>query len=643
MLGLQPLLRGALIRALLCACVVFASSLAAGLTEAQNALRQNRSNAPELALQALADAPDGAIENLHMSLTLFSLGMFDDSARHLRRALAGDPEVLVRASTLRESISPIVVESRLDELASEVLGNRELCFLTGVLLLLDRNFQHAEVFLIRAEELAGTDATAARLLAGIRDKIVPPRILTRGERALRDAHPSDALRSFSFLACESPRDTRARLGMALALVLSDEPTLAANVLKTANLTKMNVPLNWLRSLKLGSSLAAKAHVQQRSDNLSRESYTVASIAFFTSGYYASARETCITLLQDDPLHPLAHAMMEYLERHDLIDDPAPIKTPAPDDKPKPVEPTVDPITAAKGALADAKWHEAIKALDPLIVPDKTPNEVFFMAFVASVGTHQFGTASDALQAWYLTRDTSNAPPTGSIHKLIGDHLPGWLAALDSAIENAPDKAELRLLKGFVLLNTDDVRSSIRELEAAATGMSENFAAQGLLKIARSRLPKLTPAELHQMAQDEFLAGEYSTAEAHLLKALEASPETSGILLDLVRVRFALGKFREAGSTFAEWYARGDAAPNIPSFSDAYSDERLFEKHLSVLRQYCKDNELAASAWLLLGVVDYSEGKFSRAAKSLQAWRDTERAELSSRIVKLLDSAKAKTD
>src|SRR5690606_34957552 len=96
--------------------------------------------------------------------------------------------------------------SRLLTLAEEAGDDADKCFLTGTLLLLNKDRTRALAFLVRAEELAGTDAQAA-LLA---DSDADDRNEARGKTALNAGEWDEAARSFTFAALESPAVPPAR-------------------------------------------------------------------------------------------------------------------------------------------------------------------------------------------------------------------------------------------------------------------------------------------------------------------------------------------------------------------------------------------------------------------------------------------------
>ena len=133
------------------------------MSKARGALAQGSSDALSFGAKALKSDPGGASENLHMALTMFWAGHFEDSARYMRRAVSSDRKLMMSQKVLSDSMPSEDAKFRLAELALGAENDSELCFLTGTLLLIDKDRARALAFLVRAEELAGTDMQAARL------------------------------------------------------------------------------------------------------------------------------------------------------------------------------------------------------------------------------------------------------------------------------------------------------------------------------------------------------------------------------------------------------------------------------------------------------------------------------------------------
>ena len=183
------------------------------MSKARGALARGGDDAFALAASALKNDPQGAEENLHMALTMFWGGHFEDAARYMRRAVSADRNLLMSQKVLADSLPAEAAKDRLIELAEEAEDDPELCFLTGSLLLIDKDRTRALAFLVRAEELAGTDAQAAKLA----DTEAEDRNELRGKASLSDGQWADAARSYTFAALDSPTVAEHYAGLVIAL------------------------------------------------------------------------------------------------------------------------------------------------------------------------------------------------------------------------------------------------------------------------------------------------------------------------------------------------------------------------------------------------------------------------------------------
>ena len=71
-----------------------------------------------------------------------------------------------------------------------------------------------------------------------------------------------------------------------------------------------------------------------------------------------------------------------------------------------------------------------------------------------------------------------------------------------------------------------------------------------------------PTGLRVAVQDALMAGDYEKALPLLMQAREAEPENPGIVADLARCLFAMGRADDAGATLDELPADAAAAPDI---------------------------------------------------------------------------------
>ena len=74
------------------------------MSKARGALARGGDDAFALAASALKNDPQGAEENLHMALTMYWGGHFEDAARYMRRAVSSDRNLLMGQKVLADSM-----------------------------------------------------------------------------------------------------------------------------------------------------------------------------------------------------------------------------------------------------------------------------------------------------------------------------------------------------------------------------------------------------------------------------------------------------------------------------------------------------------------------------------------------------------
>jgi tetratricopeptide (TPR) repeat protein len=627
------------------------------LGRAQAALAKGDPQATRLAVRALRAKPMGAQENLHTGLSLFWMGQFEDSARYVRRALSIDASAIADMPVLSARMPAADVSARLNQLGKRVDSDTELCFLAGALLLANQQRRLALPFLVRAEELAGTDAQAARLTGA------PDRSRERGLIALRKGEWADAATAFAFAALDTPGAGEHYAGMALALAANREFDSASQMLETALARiseKRLVP--WLIGLELRQDeLIIAARELLADPDAAKGRVQLAVLLAFTCGYYMTANEAALRVLTLDRLDGFALSLLEHMREDQLTTDPAgePEADAAPAIEPKrdqPDAPAPTTIEQARRLLRSGDFDGALKALDPFVKEPAEP-EIFRLLFVVLVGRGELSEASMAMQTWFSRAPRSERVKLNAIRDLFGktELFDAWRRNILDVRNADPNAGTPRLLNAYVELTRGRYQSARDDLVVAKIESPANatvLALEALLlddSFKNDATPNgvrddPSPKALYGRAEQLFKAGDYAAARSALLQAAEVDPKLPYVHEALLRCTFALGDFTEAARKLVELLAAqsvatGDASKFRIHLADGYTDNAEFQRHVDELRKLCTDQSIAAAPFLLLGAIEFDQRRYREAAAALQKWSELQPGERSAAAMRLLEYAR----
>ncbi len=623
-------------------------------------------------MTALKRRPLAAPENLQMSLTLFWLGQFEDAARYMRRAVADDAAVLSRGALLSARFPAGASAPRLDQLARLAPESADYCFYTGALLVLNRDYRRAGPFLIRAEELAGTDSQAAELLGIIDITSNVDRNLQKGIRDMKAANFADAARAFACSAMDRPRQGLSYAGLALGLAGEADDKMAMRFAATAEeLCKPVSLFQWLVDCTPVSAPLALAAMRFEApvDGLPKASLNRARFAawlWFAAGYYASAERVAIAMLVEERQSAFALALLDYMASHDLSEDPI-LATPAPEPaKPevRPDKPPAPPGVPQASAVEDSRklirkldFAGALRILEPLITEDQSDPSVFQLMFVVLVGRLEISDGATALQAWFLR---------------VQDAERMKLRVLRDCFDRDADYVNWK--QPLIAARTTDLIAALPRLLLAACDISEGHYEQARTNVAvalraeqknttlleMSRLLALSkyqqdadvpkapevkePRALLGDGEKLFREKNYEAARSKYLAAAEADPTLKDVQLCLLKVNFALGDYERAATQLEELFViQNVEAQGADSFllplAGAYGETAEFTKHLASLVAACSARPLSDKPWLLLGAIQFGRRNYSDASDALQRYADNTTATPNTAAIKLLESSK----
>lgn len=643
------------------------------LQRARAALAGGKPEALAEAVKALKAAPLAAPENLQVALALFDSASFEDAARHLRRALAADPDALKDEPNLDQRLPADHIKARLNDLAPLIEADSELCFLAGTLMLLRGDRARAVPLLVRAEELAGTDAQANALSSRLSSTPFADRNRTRAISSLRAGGFDDAARSFTFAALDFPTLAEHYAGAAISHGLAGDVPVALRLhdlmLARARYERL---LPWVKDLATPLAAAYAATRAARAPAVKSatlgELRLAASIAL-SAGMFRTAREAAVAALLRDKLDIFSHELLGYLEKSQLENDPAGLPTePEPGVKPPlpaqpdaPAEPKPDqpakPIDEARRLIRRLEFTEALKLLDPLVGADQKDNAVLLLVFVASVGRGEPQPGADALQAWWAKATEAERTKLNTLRELFdrAEHFTQWRNQILTLRQADPNASLPRLLNAYVELSNGAYASARQEVQVALIGAADNEMLRGMQKlldkedyqrdaVAPNLGDKPTAKMLLGQADTLFRRGEYDAARGVLLLAQEANPREPKLNEALLRVSFACGDYTRAARLFetllAEQKISERAATDFEfSMAAGYDRASEFDKHLEALKKAAADRTSAADEYLVLGAIYFTRGNWRDAAVALQEWKGLSREkQLNPALLKLLEAA-----
>ena len=639
---------------ILFACVLLAAPLYADgpeappdpdwLAKSKVALVRGEDDAVVYATRALKKSPKAAPENRQMALALFWAGHFEDAARHMRRALAADPDALLDQPKLGDLIKLADARDRLNQLAAEAEKEPELCFLVGSLLLVDRDLARALAFLVRAEELAGTDGQVAALV----DDKAQDRNRLRGETALQEGDWDDAVRSFTFAALDAPTRAEHYAGLVVALAAGSDDamalTLAANIYERYTRDSL---LTWVQNLKPKGRAAADAATRLlKVEGAGPDHARLAAMLYFANGWYRSARDAGVKVLLVDKLDDFTHDLQGWLEEKQLTADPV-IQDAGtlPENPPvQPVEPEKEPATieAARKLIRRGEYTEAYKILD-LFVNEQAENEVYHLLFVVLVGRGELPDAATSLQTWFLRADDEQRTKLNSLRELFGtkELFESWRNQILSVRDAGPNAGLPRLLNCYVEITRGRYTSARDELVVAQIESPGNQMVLALERILdgedfqADRTPEgvqddPSAKSLMAAADRDFRAGEYAAALSKFLAAAEADRKLPNMNLWLLRCYFALADYDHAAAQLkllmAEQKMGEKEARDFRLPLDAgYDNAEAFATHLTALKTECETRQINATRWMLYGTILLARNEFTAARDALQEWYDLDTA------------------
>lgn len=631
------------------------------LEPARAALANGDDNTLALSAKALKAAPDDAAANLHMALAMFWAGHFEDSARYLRRAVSARPAVLEEAEPLDTLMPADDIQPRFNEIAPLAAEGAELCFLTGAMLLVNRDRPRGLAFLLRAEELAGTDGHAGRLV----DPEHEDRNLQRATAALKSGDWDDAARSFAFAALDTPRKAELFAGLAIALAADGDDESALAMLAVAvNRYSPRVLMPWLQSLEAAPGVQQAATRIAATQGAGLGHFRLASMLHFVARHYRSAREAGVQALLVNKLEDFILDLQLHMEQNDLRHDPAKPATDTPDVEPptKPIDQPEPPapaptLEAARAQIRKADYLEASRILDHFTV-EGAPSEVYFLQFVVLVGRGELTDASTAFQVWFQGTDDADRTRLNALRELFGraELFDDWRAIIVDVRNADPNRGLPRMLNSYVELTRGRYSSAREELIVARIESPANSTVNGLDRILKLDEYQVdvtpggipddpSPRVLMTRADVKFKEGDYDGAKTLYLRALEADRKLPFLNLSLMRVYFALGDYdnayRQLEVLFTEQDMQTRPAQDFKLLLDAgYASSATFDAHIAALKTECEKRPLSTTPWLLYGVIQLTRGGHDVAARdALKTWHDNVRGERSAILLKMYELAR----
>lgn len=613
------------------------------LAKAKSALAAGSPDCVSHATQALKSDPKGAVENRQMALVMSWAGHFEDAARYLRRALAADPNALLNQPKLATQMPVADLRARLNQLAPKAEDAPELCFLTGALLLLDGDRPRALAFLVRAEELAGTDGQASRLLnekEGDRNEL-------RGLAALRAGEWDEAQRSFMFAALDAPGAAEYHAGLVVALAAANEDAMAIKLADGVYARyRLETLMPWLRQLKVtGEAVVQAAERLAKAENAGLAHHRLAALLYFAGGWYRSAREAGVQALMLDKLDDFTHDLQTWMEQQHLSDDPQGVKLPATDtDEPKqapPAQESVPPtVEGARKLIRRGDYTEALKVLDHFTT-EQAEAEIYQLLFVVLVGRGELSDASAAFQAWFMKEADAERMKLNALREMFGSRelFEAWRRQITLVRDADPNVGLPRLLNCYVEITRGRYASARDELVVAKIESPANLTVQALDRLLQQAQYQSdvtpggipddpSPTVLRGKADREFRAGNFDAAKAAYLQAMEADSTLPYLTAGLLRCYFALGDYdnavRQLQLLFTE---QGMAEKQTRDFSllleAGYDSQEVFRSHLDALIAECEMRPLSTTPWLLYGVIQCTRNEFKAARDALQIWYDND--------------------
>lgn len=631
------------------------------MSKARGALARGGDDALSLAATALKADADGADENLHMALTMFWAGHFGDGARYMRRAVSTDRNLLMSQKVLADSMPAEDAKSRLIELAQAVENDPELCFLTGTLLLIDKDRTRALAFLVRAEELAGTDAQAAKLA----DPDAEDRNKLRGEAALASGEWADAARSFTFAALDSPTVAEHYAGLIVALSGSGDDAGALRIADTLYARyRAAVTFKWLGELTMKTAaLVATANRLSDAEDRDLNDMKLAALLYYCTRHYQSARDAGVNALLLDKLDDFVHDLQNYMEDNKLSGDPArpeqPEVPPGNTDPPPDEAPSQPTLDDARKQLRKGDYTEALKILDGFVTEDAEP-VVYHLVFVATVGRGELNDALNALQAWYERAAEEERTALNTVRVLFGSAqlFEQWRKQITLVRDANPNQGLPRLLNTYVEITRGRYHNARDELIVARIESPDNPLVIELDRILslenfqQDRTPDgvlddPSPKALLGKADKLFRENDYEGSKVAYLKAMEADRTLPFLTVGLMRCYFALGDYDNALRQLNELLkdqemADKEARDFVLLLDIGYEDPLKFEAHIANLKAECDDRPLSTTPWLLYGVIQLTRtnADFNAARDALKVWYENDRSKVRDPIlVKMYEYAR----
>ncbi|MBZ0136547.1 MAG: hypothetical protein K8I27_09260 [Planctomycetes bacterium] len=629
------------------------------MSRARGALARGGDDALPLATRALKADPQGADENLQMSFALFWGGHFEDSARYMRRAVNADRNLLLARKALSNAMPANDAGARLVELGQAAEGDAELCFLAGTMLLIDQDRTRALAFLVRAEELAGTDAQAAILA----DPDAEDRNRLRGEAALVEGDWSDAVRSFTFAALDAPTIAEHYAGVVIALSASGDDDGALKIADTLYARYRPVTLlPWLKALDVPPQLLLAA-AKRFAEGPGVKELRLGALLYFAGSWYQSARETGVRALLHDKLDDFVHDLHGYMEEQGLSEDPEPVTTPGdtevPPETPEEPAPTEATLEDARKQIRRGAFTDALKILDGFVSEDAAP-AVYHLVFVATVGRGELTDALTALQAWFERVDDAERTRVNALRELFASAqlFDQWRQQITLVRDANPNQGLPRLLNTYVEITRGRFSSARTELVVAKIETPMHALVLGFDRILAKEsfqndrtpdgvLDDPSPKALLGRADRLFRDGDYEGSRGAYLKAMEADPTLPFLTLGLLRCYFALGDYDSAARRLTDLFKeqemeQKEARDFVLLLDVGYDNLQKFEEHVAALKQECDERLVSTTPWLLYGVIQLTRTNtnYVTARDALKVWYDNDRSKVRDPIlVKLYEYAR----
>ncbi|MHC4840258.1 MAG: hypothetical protein ACYTDT_04750 [Planctomycetota bacterium] len=618
---------------------------------AQQALKNGSDNAADLATVALKEDSKDAARNLLVSLALFWKGRFKDAPRYMRRAMAADQTVVLTSDTPADLMPASDFRDRLNELAELAEGNVEACFLTGALLAMDDDVSRATAFLIRAEELAGTDGQAER----IRKPDATTRNLENAKLSLSESKFDEAALSLMLTLFEFPDQPLARAMLAICMAGNDHYDMAAKIL--AGLQKVSDPDGLLESVIALNAPADDLRIvaktlYNKDETLPR--LRLGALVAFSIGYYTTAREIALLGLIVNQLDAICFDVRDYMERKKLVGDP---DTKEPD--PVPIEPEPSSLQDIKKLVQKTEYKSA---LEQLLEYTGTEPEAFLLVYVAGAGAARYKAASKGVQHWIEKLNPERPFELNLIREVFSqsETFDKWVLDLEVTLRANPDDPDVRLMHAFSECTRGNYAQARDDLEIAAVSLADNKAIQILTKYLKrpefedDSMPGVVkepppPATLHLEGLEAFKSGDFKLAMEKFASAAEGDPDLAGISKSLIRGSFALGEYHNAMRYMRALFKEQDLLQKgVSSFSfragTGYSGTTIYENHLDALRDAAKDAFIGDDEWALLGSIEFGRRNWKNARNALQNWKDkTTNKVLDPILLQMLEHAKKKSE